>query len=499
MNSPLHPLAIVDIGSNSVRLVVYEGKTRVPAVVYNEKAMCGLGRNVAVTGLLAEDSMDHAFKALARYKTICGLMNLENIQIMATAAVRDARNGLDFLDRVKKLWDVPTELISGEREAYLSALGIASGFYQPDGVMGDLGGGSLEIANVSSAKSEKGVSLPLGGLALQDLSGGSLKEALKITHQALRKAEQQMKSLEGRSFYAIGGTWRAIAKMHQEMTRYPAHFMHNYVLDVSSTVKFLRQVERSDEQAMKFVTKDIEEARRPLLAYGALVLQEIIKQGKPKNIIISATGVRDGMLFEHLGERIQSIDPLLDAAERMSLRRSRSPKHGYELADWLQQFIASCNLPKLENQERLIRAVCLLSDLSWRSHPDYRAEHSLAQIACAYFLGVDHPTRAFLALSIFCRYVGVNGVKDAPQELRIVAGEKLVQFARLIAAIVRIGYSISVAMAGVLPRTPLLQVNSEIILTLPKELEQLANGRLLNRLKQLGKIMDRPVRVELKG
>ncbi len=394
--------AIVDIGSNSVRLVVYEGRNRVPAIAYNEKVMCGLGRNVVSTGLLPEDGVLCALKALARFRTLCQLMKLTNVQIMATAAVRDAKNGAEFIEQIRKIWDVSIELISGEREAYLSTLGIMSGFYQPDGIVGDLGGGSLELSSVVGSVVEKGVSLPLGGLALQDLSQGSLKEAYKITHKTLKKrAEEQMSQMQGRSFYAIGGTWRALAKLHQDLNKYPVHFMHGYVVDPDQALKFLRQIERGDNQIMK-MAEDINEARRPLLAYGALVLQEIIKQGKPKDIVVSATGVRDGMMFEHLEKDVQIIDPLIDAAERMSQRRSRSAEHGYDLNDWLQQFMATCHLPKLPNQERMIKAACLLSDLSWRAHPAYRAQHSLAQVGCAYFLGVDHPTRAYLALSAFC-------------------------------------------------------------------------------------------------
>lgn len=490
-------LGIIDIGSNSVRLVVYEGKVRAPAIVYNEKVMCGLGRHVASTGLLDQEDVSQALKALKRFKKLCDLMKVNEIRIMATAAVRNAQNGQGFIDEINGFWEVPIDIISGEREAFLSTMGVVSGFYQPDGIVGDLGGGSLELSSVFQNKIDTGVSLPLGGLVLQDLSQGSLKEAYKITRKTLKKdAERQISQMEGRSFYAVGGTWRALAKLHQDLVKYPVHFMHGYLIDSDDALKFLKQIEKGHEKIIEMV-EDISPERRPLLAYGALVLQELIKRGKPKNIIVSATGVREGVVFDCLDQKVQVVDPLLEAVKRINTRRARCPEHSYELVHWMNQFLNSTKMFHFPNQERMILAACLLSDISWRAHPDYRAEHMLAQVGCAHFLGVDHPSRAYLALTSYCRYAGVNSINNAPEGLRKVAGEKFVFFSRVSSALMRIGYSISVATENVLPNTPLQVSDKEIVLTLPYELEQLANGRLVNRLKQLGKLLDLPTRISL--
>lgn len=494
-NSP-QPLAIVDIGSNSVRLVVYEDETRVPAIVYNEKAMCGLGSNVILTGLLPEEGMASASKAIARYKKLSEMMGVRNIRIMATAAVRDARNGKEFLHKVKELWDVPVELVPGEREAYLSSLGIIAGFYLPDGVMGDLGGGSLELSSISQFVVGNGVSMPLGGLALRDISGGNLKEAYKFMTKTLKKAGEQIALMKGRSFYAVGGTWRTLAKIHQIYSKYPVHFMHGYVMKPDEIIPFLKEIESGNKYLLD-LSDDISEPRKPLLPYGALVLQELIKQGQPKEIIISSTGVRDGILFEHLRHDVQTLDPLSDAIQRISLRRSRSQEHSYELSQWARQFIRSTTRNEFINKDRMIHIMSVLSDISWRSHPDYRAEHALALVECAYLLGIDHPLRSCLAITLFCRYAGVNSTDSIPQGMLKVAGDDLVLFARLMAAIIRVGYAVSVATSGVLPKTPLLLKEGEVVLSLPLEFEQLANGRLLNRLRQLGKILDCQARIEM--
>ncbi len=491
------PVAIVDIGSNSIRLVVYEGRTRAPVVVYNEKVLCGLGRNVATTGRLPEDGMECALRALARFRHLCKMMHVEDIHAMATAAARDAENGPEFLRKAEEACGVSIELLSGLREARLSALGVVSGFYKADGVVGDLGGGSLELADVADPTLENGITLPLGGLALQDLSGGSKKKALKIVSKMLERASPQIARMKGRTFYAVGGTWRSLARLHQAQRKYPVHLMHGYLISPQDGHDFLDMVENADPQTLQAI-ENVSAARRPLLSYGAIVLQELIKAGSPKEIAISAVGVREGLLFERLDEILQKTDPLVAASEDMNVLRSRSPEHGRELADWVDRFIDSYkDAPKISGGKRLRRAACLLSDIGWRAHPDYRGDQGLASIGYASLSGIDHPGRAFLALTVFCRYEGVSEMDRVDQRLREIAGPVLIDYARLVASIMRVAYPVSVAMEGILPRTPLRVEGKDIVLTLPLELQTLANERLVNRLKQLGKLVGLTPRIEV--
>ncbi|MDR1828007.1 MAG: Ppx/GppA family phosphatase [Methylobacteriaceae bacterium] len=490
------PVGIVDIGSNSVRLVVYEGELRVPAIIHNEKVMCGLGRNVMITGMLEEEGMASAMAAIARFRNLCELMRVDSIRIIATAAVRQARNGKDFLERIRAFWDVPIELISGEREAHLSSLGIHSGFFRPDGVVGDLGGGSLELARVTPESVEPGVSLPLGGLALRDLSSNSPKEAEKITEKELKKAEKQIEGMKGRSFFCVGGTWRAIARMHQNVTKYPVYFMHGYARKREEMLDFLKDIEKGGDAVNK-ATEEVDDERKPLIIYGALVLRELLKQGKPEDVLISATGVRDGAMFEALNTEVQAIDPLSDAVERLSRLRSRSVRHGYELFQWAKTFIDSLGRDPVPFQDRLLFNACLISDISWRAHPDYRADHATAIVEYAYFLGLSHPERCFLALSCHCRYNGANDYDHAPAGLRKVVGDKLGDFAKLSGAVNRVAYGLSVGMPDVLSRTPMVYNGGKVVLTLPREFEQLANGRLISRFRQLGKLLKIPVTIDM--
>jgi exopolyphosphatase/guanosine-5'-triphosphate,3'-diphosphate pyrophosphatase len=487
------PVAIIDIGSNSVRLVIYEGLTRAPTPTYNEKVLCGLGRQVASTGRLGEEAIAHALKALARFRALCGIAGVGEVSVLATAAAREASNGPAFLDAAGEACGAPIELLTGAREAELSALGVIAGFHRPDGIVGDLGGGSLELVDVSGGQIGAGATLPLGVLALADLGGGSPARARMLVREALARSTP-LRGLEGRTFYAVGGTWRALARLHQAARDYPLRAMHGYVIDPREGASFLAELERSEAQALEHVER-VSEARRPLLAYGAVVLDEIVRAGRPREIAISAHGVREGLLFDRLDARARDLDPLLAAAGELNLLRSRSPRHGQDLQAWTDAFVETAGLDESETERRLRHAACLLADIGWRAHPDYRGEQSLNIIAHAAFVGLDHPGRAYLALSVFFRHEGLKADTASPR-LRALAGERLVERARLLAALMRVAYPISVAMADVLPRTRFVAQDGAAVLSLPPDLAPLASEQLDNRLRQLGRLVGLQPRVE---
>ncbi|HYW64043.1 MAG TPA: exopolyphosphatase, partial [Bradyrhizobium sp.] len=204
-------VAVIDIGSNSVRLVVYEAMERSLVSIFNEKTLCGLGREVQSTGLLAPDAVSKALTSLRRFRALCRVMKVGRVHAIATAACRDASNGPEFITRAERICGVPIEILSGPREAKLSALGVVSGVYKPDGIVGDRGGGSLELIDVRGNRVRRGVTLPLGSLALQDTSHKSLKRAERIVKNDLAEIAQ-LKAGRRRTFYAVGGTWRALAR-----------------------------------------------------------------------------------------------------------------------------------------------------------------------------------------------------------------------------------------------------------------------------------------------
>src|SRR5262249_114008 len=449
------PVAVIDIGSNSVRLVVYEGLTRSLTPIFNEKVLAGLGREVLTTGLLAADAVDKALAALTRFRGLCDAMSVGKVWAIATAACRDARNGPAFIVRAAKACGAPIDVLSGKREAELSALGIVSGFHRPDGIVGDLGGGSLELTDVHGHRLKSGMTLPLGGLALQDASAKSLAKAEKIVRDALGHAAI-LTSGRGRDFYAIGGTWRSLTRLHMWQTGYPLHVMHGYVIPASEALEFSRLVRRVDPEILSKI-ETVAAARRPLLAYAALVMEHVVRIARPQRVVVSALGVREGLLFSTLGDAEKKRDALLAAAQELNVLRSRSPRHGEELADWADKFMATSGLDETGDEKRLRRAACLLADIGWRAHPAYRGRQSLNIISHAAVVGVDHPGRAFLALTVFFRHVGLAGLADdeLSPHVRELATSRMIDRARVLGAAMRVAYLVSGAMPGVLPNAAL--------------------------------------------
>jgi exopolyphosphatase / guanosine-5'-triphosphate,3'-diphosphate pyrophosphatase len=399
--------------------------------------------------------------------------------------VRDAANGPQFLELAERAIGRPIDLLDGQREAQLSALGVLSSIHEPEGVVGDLGGGSLELIDIGEGKAGRGVTLPLGGLSLMDLSERSPKKAVRFVREALAKAKP-LDQLEGRTFYAVGGTWRALARLHMRQRQYPLNVMHNYVIPSRDALEFAKLVERIEADALLSI-EFVSTARRPLLAYGAVVLEEIIRRAGPKEIVMSALGVREGLLYQRLSQAERDQDPLLVAAHEFDVLRSRAPGHGEELFAWTSQLMKSTHLEETPEEERLRHAACLLSDVGWRAHPDYRGEQSLNLIANAAVIGVDHPGRAFLALAASYRHL--SGDQEVGPHLRSLVPARMLDRARILGAAMRVAYIVSAAMPGVLPRAPMVCQKGKVLLTLAPDLASLNSDRLQNRMKQFSRLI----------
>ncbi|MEJ2624177.1 MAG: exopolyphosphatase [Pseudolabrys sp.] len=481
-------MAVIDIGSNSVRLVIYEGLTRAPTPIFNEKVLAGLGRQVQSTGLLAPEAIATAVAALKRFRALCDTLRVRRIWAIATAACRDAENGADFIAEAERICGTEIEVLSGTREATLTALGVVSGIHKPDGIVGDLGGGSLELIDVHGARVRHGLTLPLGGLALQDIAGKSLKKAERFVAKTLKNLDM-LKEGAGRTFYAVGGTWRALARLHMWQTGYPFHVMHNYRIDAREAQEFARLVHRVDTETLSKI-EVVNAARRPLLPYAALVLEELMRRTKPKEVVISVLGVREGLLYSLLKAKERAYDPLLCAAADLNVLRSRSPHHGEELIDWTDSFMASTKIEENLDERRLRHAACLLADIGWRAHPDYRGEQSMNIVANGAFNAVDHPGRAYLALSIYFRHAGL-GEGDLSPRLRELASTRTLDHARILGAAMRVAYMLTAGEGGVLPKTPMKVRRGKLVLTLKGKYHGLAGDRLANRLRQLARVIGR--------
>jgi exopolyphosphatase/guanosine-5'-triphosphate,3'-diphosphate pyrophosphatase len=483
-------VAVIDIGSNSVRLVVYESIARSLTTIFNEKALCGLGREVQTTGLLAPDAIAKALTSLRRFRALCRVMKVGRVHAIATAACRDASNGAEFIARAERICGVAIEILSGPREARLSALGVISGIHKPDGIVGDLGGGSLELIDVRGNRILSGVTLPLGSLALQDTSQRSLKRAERIVKAELSGVDQ-LKSGGGRTFYAVGGTWRALARIHIIQSGYPLRVMHGYSIPGPEALDFAQRLRRLASANMLANIESVADARRPLLAYAALVLEYIIRVAQPKTIVFSTFGVREGLLYERLPKAERSKDGLIRAAQTLNELLSRSARHAQELIEWTDRLIRVVKLHETEEDRRLRHAACLLSDIGWRVHPDYRGEQTLNLITNGNFGSISHPGRAFVALSVFYRYAGLSEQNEPPALVKDLVAPSMVERARVLGAAFRVAHLISAARPGVLPATHFRTDGRKLMLVFEHRLVDLVADRVGSRFKQLARLVGR--------
>jgi exopolyphosphatase/guanosine-5'-triphosphate,3'-diphosphate pyrophosphatase len=488
-------VAIIDIGSNSVRLVVYERLARAATPLFNEKELCGLARGVATSGKLDSGAVESALAAILRFKALTLQMGVTSLQLLATAAPREASNGREFIKSVEAITGVPVILLSGAEEARLTALGVLSGIHDPNGVAGDLGGGSLEVIDIKGTKIGTGETFPLGGLRLEEASDKTLKKAEKIVAEALSGSKVLAKG-EDRAFYAIGGTWRSLARLHMRQAGYPLHVMHQYSIEPDEASDFCRMVAKRDIDSLDSI-EVVSRNRRALLPYGAVVLDQVIKVMRPSEIVLSALGVREGHLYDLLDPAEKAKDPLLSACEELAYLRSRSPRHVQELGPWTGTVFKALGVDETEEEVRLRTAACLLADIGWRAHPEYRGEQSLNLIAHAAFIGIDHPGRAYLALANFYRHEGLIDEALSPH-IRELATTRLMERARVLGATLRVAYLISGAMPGVVGRTRVEARGKALTLVLPPDLGPLAGARVVRRLGQLAKLagLDAAVAIE---
>lgn len=482
------PVAVVDIGSNSVRLIVYDDATRAPAPIFNEKVLCGLGRSIASTGKLDAGGISRALRALRRFRALIEQLGVQQVEVIATAAAREAENGPEFIAQAEHVLGRHVEVLSGTREAELAALGVVSGVYAADGFAGDLGGGSLELIDVRGGRLSDAVTMPLGGLRLIDASGGNLKKAREIVDAEFAKVDWLEKG-RGRDFYAIGGTWRALARLHMTQTNYPLSVMHNYRISAEEALKFAALLDHQSQGSLAGI-RDLSSARRETVPYGALVLERLIKQMKPRAVVVSVLGIREGLLYSLLSEEEREKDPLLEACANLAKQRSRSVENAYELCDWTDTLFRAPGPVETPEQTRLRHAACLLSDIGWRAHPDYRGAQSLNLVAHGDFVGVDHPGRAFLALTAYYRNEGI--VKDdLSQKLVELVDKDTLKRARILGAAFRAGHMVAAAMPGVLPHTPLSYEGNRLIWQLPEPYANLEGERVERRFKALANLVDR--------
>lgn len=414
----LSRVGVVDVGSNSVRMVVFDGAARSPAYFFNEKILCGLGIGLNQTGRLNPEGRTRALSALERFTALAEGMGLPPLTCVATAAVRDARDGDAFRAEVKARTGLDIYVIDGEEEARLSAQGVLLGWPEAHGLVCDIGGSSMELAQLENGQIGRRLTSELGPQRMLGMKGG--RRALKShIRETLSGLFDQMGAQTGQHLYLVGGSWRAIAKLDMARRAYPLPVLHEYAMtprDISATGKL---IDTHTTDALRQMAA-ISATRMELVPIASLILRQLVRVFRPRDICISSYGIREGMLFEQMPERLRARDPLIEASHFAEAKDARIPGFGRTLHAFVEPLFAKAP----PSQARLVRAACLLHDVSWRAHPDYRAEVCFENATRANLSGLSHAERVFLGLALMYRYSSKLPDRFAPMVALIRPAER---------------------------------------------------------------------------
>ncbi len=472
------PMAVVDIGSNSVRLVIYESLSRIPAVVHNEKAICAIGRDMVSTGQLHREGMRLALESLGRFRMLADAHRVATREAVATAAARDAANGQEFIRQAEVAWGGAIRILSGEEEAGLAAEGVLAGIPPADGLVADLGGGSLDMVTVKGGRKGAALTLPIGPLRLMDVAHGDTDRARDIVDDGLEQLGK-LGSLKGRSLFAVGGVWRSFARLDMDKEEYPLHVLHNYRFPASRALKLCKVLAQQSRRSLSQM-RSVPRRRAEALPFGAVVLERLLLAGELKDVVVSAYGLREGLLFAHLTPEERAKDPLIAFAAAMNERISRVPSHAEELFSWSSPLFAD----EAAEMRRIRQAICLFSDVGWRRHPDERAQGAFNQVLTAPLAGAGHRARAIIATAVFHRY---SGDEEQPREMDIrgLLSEDDASTALRIGLAARLGFALSASAVGELPHYRLRMTPTRVLLEISRRREMIAGEPVQKRLGEV--------------
>ena len=478
-----HPkglIAIVDIGSNSVRMVVYHALKRVPLPLFNEKYMCALGRGLARTGKLNPQGVKQAELAIARFLVMAKRLQVASLDIIATAAVRDAQNGHAFVSSLEAQHGITITVISGEREAELAAKAVLSSFHEPFGISADLGGGSMELATVERSRIGQVASCHLGSLRMLDTSEGKRDKMDAMIRDEL-KGIAWLKEVAPASIYAIGGGFRALAKLHIKKTHYPLDLVHEYVMSKRAVNQMTDRL-LSASPAEIAALPGISPKRATTIIPTALVLQKLLAVTNASEVRFSVSGIREGFFYDLLGSRLQKEDALLASASDLAALIGRSGGYAQELYDWMTPLFAREPL----GWQRIRLGLCKLSELAWSIDPNFRASWAYQRIIQSSLKGIDHKERLMLGLALYHRYA--TRWKGDKNEINLL-DERERLWARCVGLAANLAFQLSGGRAGNLYHAKLTFHDAHVRLALDAEAGPLRTEAVEKRLEGLGEAL----------
>lgn len=484
-------LGVVDLGSNSVRLVVFEGLTRNPQVVFNEKSILGLGRGLQATGRLNEEAIGDCITVLERYAVVAAAMRADPVEVLATAAVRDALNGPAFVEMLRRRFPaLPIRVLDGDEEARISAEGVLGGIADADGVLGDLGGGSLEVVRIAGGSVTASTTLKLGVIRLAEQAGGDVVRARAIAEEALRGVPW-LAEAAGRDLYLVGGAWRALARIHVGQTGYPLQVVHHYTLSREEARDLTGVITNLSKRTLDRIP-GVSRKRLETLPYAAVVLRRLLRATQARRVVFSASGLREGWYARHLPEAVRTEDPVIAAGRDLCRRFSRSEDLPPALIGWTAPLFPD-ETPALA---RLRETACWVGDIGAHEHPDYKAEQAFLRLMRQPGIGLDHHARAFLALTVAMRHEA-NPLAAWLQPARALLDVASAKRAETLGAALRLAFTLSGGTATLLGLTSLRLEQQRLVLRLARSGGVFAGESVWRRLERLAEALAREPATEI--
>lgn len=457
-----------------MRLVVYAGPERIPTPIFNEKVLAGLGR-LDRSMNLPEQGRKKALAELRRFKVLIDHMRVKQVRVVATAAMRDARDGPEFEREIERIgFDV--DVLSAQEEARLAGQGVRSGIPEADGIVGDLGGGSLELVEVGHQAKRAGISMPLGVLRLDPSAEGE-RTARKVLKAALKESGLHDAG-RGRTFYMVGGSWRTLARIDMFATDFPLPITHQYKMK-PGRVRELRKLLKSDDLRLADVAASARLAAAPV---AAMLLDLLVEELEPARLMVSAYGIREGLLFARLKPDTRRLDPLIEEAREAGGGEHRFGQHGDLLDEWIA--------PVFDDEPQMARlrlASCLLADVAWQANPGFRADRAIEMALHGNWVAVNPGGRVIMAQALSANF-GRDKLGDA--RLHSLCKDDQLKRAHCWGVAMRLGQRLSGGVASVLKRTRLSRGAGSVRLHVKRGEEPLIGDAVERRLARLAQALE---------
>ena len=402
---PTARVAVIDIGSNSVRLVIYGKNGAYPSPLFDERSNCQLGAGLESTGEIATDRIADALTKIARFAEVIRAMQVDTVYPVATAAVRRASNGDAFKIPAEAILGQPIQVLSQQEEATYVSRGLTLNIPKASGLVADLGGGSIEIVELKKGGVLNSISLNYGHLSTAD----------EAEIAAALGAIDWIKRAKAKQLFGVGGSFRALGSAFFVHEKYPLPVLHGTKIGSDKVLAlcdgFTAAVPDLDGVPL---------ARRQTMPMAGKIIRSLVHMSGVKRLVVSGTSIRDGVIAINELKPEQRADFLVAISQEIALATGRFAG----ASDALKNFVLPLALVGSKASQRLINVACNLADICWHEHSDLRGDIAARRVLGLPVNCMTHKERVWLSVALYHRYVGLKRNKPRPRGLDSLLGRR---------------------------------------------------------------------------